>query len=140
MNPNRNATGTPTLRPVDIDKRIFDLYDEYCHGFIDRREFLRRCGAISVAGISGLVMAQTLLPRYAEAQTNSFTDERIAPSYETCPSDGGGGGTANQLAVRMGDELAAGVPFYGAAPARHGSTSNRPSSPRNAPSPSFVNI
>ena len=25
-----------------IDQRIFDLYDEYCHGHIDRREFLAR--------------------------------------------------------------------------------------------------
>ena len=24
-----------------IDQRVFDLYDEYCHGRIDRREFLR---------------------------------------------------------------------------------------------------
>lgn len=23
-----------------IDQRVFDLYDEYCHGQIDRREFL----------------------------------------------------------------------------------------------------
>ena len=56
-----------------IDQRIFDLYDEYCHGHIDRREFLARAGAIA----GGLAMAQALMPRYAQAQTISFTDPRI---------------------------------------------------------------
>ena len=27
---------------LEIDQRVFDLYDEYCHGRIDRREFLAR--------------------------------------------------------------------------------------------------
>ena len=31
-----------------IDQRIFDLYDEYCHGRIDRREFLARSAAITI--------------------------------------------------------------------------------------------
>ena len=54
-----------------IDQRVFDLYDEYCHGHIDRREFLARSAAVT---IGGLAMAQALLPRYAQAQTISFTD------------------------------------------------------------------
>ena len=32
---------TPSaLTQAEIDQRVFDLYDEYCHGRIDRREFL----------------------------------------------------------------------------------------------------
>jgi carboxymethylenebutenolidase len=50
---------TEAVTQLDIDQRVFDLYDEYCHGRIDRREFLRR--AALVAG--GLAMAQALLPR-----------------------------------------------------------------------------
>ena len=30
---------------LEIDQRVFDLYDEYCHGRIDRREFLARAAA-----------------------------------------------------------------------------------------------
>ena len=72
-----------------IDQRVFDLYDEYCHGGIDRREFLLRAAAITVGG---LAMAQALLPRYAQAQTVSFTDQRIKAQYVTYPSPGGSSG------------------------------------------------
>ena len=88
-------------RPVtqlEIDQRVFDLYDEYCHGGIDRREFLKRAGALGIVG--GLVMAQALLPRYAEAQTISFTDERIKASYVTYPSPGGNSGTMRGYLVK----------------------------------------
>ena len=74
---------------LEIDQRVFDLYDEYCHGRIDRREFLLRAGAL-VAG--GLAMAQALLPRYAQAQTISFTDARIKAQYVNYPSPGGTSG------------------------------------------------
>jgi carboxymethylenebutenolidase len=73
---------------LQIDQRVFDLYDEYCHGRIDRREFLRRSALIA----GGLAMAQALLPRYALAQTISFTDSRIKATYVTYPSPGGNSG------------------------------------------------
>ena len=72
----------------EIDQQVFNLYDEYCHGGIDRREFLRRAGAM---GAAALVMAQGLLPNYAKAQTISFTDSRIKASYVTYASPGGNG-------------------------------------------------
>jgi carboxymethylenebutenolidase len=80
---------TGAVTQLEIDQRVFDLYDEYCHGGIDRREFLLRA-SILVAG--GLAMAQALLPRYAQAQTISFTDARIKAQYVTYPSPGGNSG------------------------------------------------
>jgi carboxymethylenebutenolidase len=75
---------------IEIDRRIFDLYDEYCHsGTMDRREFLLRAAAITVGG---LAMAQALLPRYVQAQTISFTDQRIKATYVNYPSPGGTSG------------------------------------------------
>jgi len=62
------------LTQIEIDRRVYELYDEYCHGRIDRREFLARA---SVLTVGGLAMAQALLPQYARAQTISFTDSRI---------------------------------------------------------------
>jgi len=77
------------LTQSEIDQRVFDLYDEYCHGHIDRRAFLQGAAAVT---IGGLAMAQALLPRYARAQTISFTDERIKARYVTYPSPGGTSG------------------------------------------------
>jgi carboxymethylenebutenolidase len=73
----------------DIDSQVFNLYDEYCHGGIDRREFLQRSAAL---GAAGLTMALSLLPRYAKAQTISFTDNRIKANYVTYDSPGGSSG------------------------------------------------
>jgi carboxymethylenebutenolidase len=78
------------ITQLEIDQRVFDLYDEYCHGRIDRREFLARSAAI---GAAGLAMAQALMPQYARAQTISFTDSRIKAQYVTYPSPGGNSGT-----------------------------------------------
>jgi carboxymethylenebutenolidase len=73
---------------LEIDQRVLDLYDEYCHGRMDRREFLRQAGLVA----GGLTMAQALLPRYALAQTISFTDTRIKAQYVSYPSPGGNSG------------------------------------------------
>ena len=75
-----------------IDPRIYDLYDEYCHSPMTRREFLEKAAALAVVGGSGLAMAQALLPSYASAQTISFTDERIKANYVDYDSPGGTSG------------------------------------------------
>ncbi len=80
---------TRDVTQIEIDQRVYDLYDEYCHGGIDRREFLARAAALTVAG---LAMAQALLPRYAQAQTISFTDSRMKAQYVNYPSPGGNSG------------------------------------------------
>ena len=90
------APQMPLLTQHQIDQRVFDLYDEYCHGRIDRRSFLQQ--AAVVAG--GLAMAQALLPRYANAQTISFTDERMKARYVTYPSPGGTSGTMRGYLVQ----------------------------------------
>jgi carboxymethylenebutenolidase len=72
-----------------IDPKIYALYDEYCHGAMDRREFLAKAAATVVGGMA---MAQALFPRYANAQTISFTDARIKASYVKYASPGGSSG------------------------------------------------
>ena len=88
------------MEKINIDDKVYDLYDEYCHGFMNRRDFLGRASAVSVAGISGLSMAQALIPRYAEAQTISFTDERIKATYVDYSSPGGTTGKMRGYLVR----------------------------------------
>ena len=74
------------MTQAEIDRRVFELYDEYCHGGIDRREFLKRAAAL---GAAGLTMAQALMPRYARAQTVAPEDKRIRGEQVTYASPGG---------------------------------------------------
>ena len=91
------SDAAPELTQGEIDRRVFELHDEYCHGRIDRRTFLARAAVVTVGG---LAMAQALLPRYARAQTISFTDERIKALYVTYPSPGGSSGTMRGYLVQ----------------------------------------
>lgn len=89
------------MKQDEIDPQVFDLYDEYCHSEMSRREFLERAGAITlVGGISAMAMAQALLPRYAEAQQISFTDPRITPQYVDYDSPGGTSGRMRGYLVK----------------------------------------
>ena len=85
------------ITQLEIDQRVYDLYDEYCHGRIDRRAFLQQAAAVTVGG---LAMAQALMPRYVNAQTVSFTDDRIKGTYVTYPSPGGTSGTMRGYLVQ----------------------------------------
>jgi carboxymethylenebutenolidase len=97
---NNELAQPPGITQLEIDQRVYDLYDEYCHGVIDRREFLKRASALTIIGGSGLTMAQALLPRYAQAQTVSFTDQRIKATYVSYPSPGGNSGTMRGYLVQ----------------------------------------
>ncbi len=83
-----------------IDPKVYDLYDEYCHTRMTRREFLNKASALAIVGGSALAMAEALLPRYAEAQTISFTDERIKARYVEYDSSGGTSGKMRGYLVK----------------------------------------
>jgi carboxymethylenebutenolidase len=94
------STPPTGITQLEIDQRVFDLYDEYCHGKFDRREFLSRAAKITVALGTGLAMAQALLPRYAQAQMIQFTDTRIKANYVNYPSPGGNSGSMRGYMVQ----------------------------------------
>ncbi len=83
------------MKKEPIDEEIYDLYDQYCHTTMDRREFLSRAAALG-----GLVLAHALLPDYARAQMVSFTDNRIKPTYASYDSPGGNGRTMRGYLVQ----------------------------------------
>lgn len=75
-----------------IPSCLFELYDEYCHSNMSRRDFLQRASGMAVLGGSALSMAEALLPDYAKAETVNFNDERIKATYLTYDSPGGTSG------------------------------------------------
>lgn len=84
----------------EIDPQIYDLYDEYCHTQMTRRDFLKRASALTIIGGSGLVMANAILPNYAAAQTISFTDKRIKARYVEYSSPKGTSGEMRGYLVK----------------------------------------
>lgn len=92
------------MKKETIDHQVYDLYDEYCHTQMTRRDFFNKASALAIVGGSGLVMAKALLPRYAEAQTISFTDERIKARYVGYDSPGGTSGKMRGYLVKPAGE------------------------------------
>jgi carboxymethylenebutenolidase len=75
----------------DIPQEAFDWYDEYAHGGIDRRTFLKKLGTLVAIGYSMSVLSSALLPNYALAEQVSFNDDDIKATYETFDSPLGHG-------------------------------------------------
>ena len=92
------------MKKETIDPQVYDLYDEYCHTQMTRRDFFNKASMLAVAGGSGLVMAKALVPRYAEAQTISFTDARIKDRYVEYDSPGGTSGKMRGYLVKPAGE------------------------------------
>ena len=80
------------MKSEEIDDKVYELYDEYCHSSMHRRDFLNQAAAMAIIGGSGIAMAKALLPQYAKAQTISFTDKRIKARYVNYDSPGGTSG------------------------------------------------
>ncbi|MFT4768722.1 MAG: carboxymethylenebutenolidase [Glaciecola sp.] len=80
------------MKQQEIDEQVFDLYDEYCHGVINRRQFFERAAALTIAGASALSMAKALIPNYAQAQEVVFTDDRIKANWVDYDSPEGSSG------------------------------------------------
>ncbi len=92
MTNKANITKAPENQPsMQIPQEAFDWYDEYAHGDIDRRTFLRRLAGIAGAGITLATLSTALTPNYALAEQISFNDDDITATYQTFPSPKGHG-------------------------------------------------
>ena len=76
-------------RTVPIE--AIEIYNQFIHGEISRREFLRGAQKFAVAGLSASAIVEALMPNYALGQQIARDDERITTSYETIPSPDGNG-------------------------------------------------
>ncbi len=74
-----------------IPAAAFELYDQYAHGGIDRRQLLTGLAAVAVGGVTATALLDALLPDYAQAQQVSFNDPDIRAVYQEFPSPQGHG-------------------------------------------------
>ncbi|WP_345270439.1 dienelactone hydrolase family protein [Nibrella viscosa] len=79
------------IRKEDIKQEVFDLYDDYAHNRIDRREFAQRLSAYAAGGITVASLMSFLMPDYQGAIQVKADDPRLKSDYVTYPSPKGGG-------------------------------------------------
>ncbi|WP_321396724.1 dienelactone hydrolase family protein [Emcibacter sp.] len=81
---------------------VYDLYDGYCHGDMDRRSFMNRLGTYAVGGVTMAALLDSVMPDYASAQEVPDSDPRIVAERITYSSPMGAG-TMGGLYVRPAD-------------------------------------
>lgn len=64
-------------KATDFDPKVLKLFDEYVHGFINRRDFLDRAASFAGAGATAAGLLASLSPNYAWAQQVPENDSRI---------------------------------------------------------------
>ena len=78
----------PTL---DFDPGVWKLFDQYVHGIIDRRAFLRDASRYAVGGMTAATMLGLLSPRFAQAQKVAPDDARVRGEFVEIDSPAGNG-------------------------------------------------
>ena len=71
------------LRKEDISQEVFDLYDEYAHNKIERRQFLEKLSLYAVGGITVSSLMSFILPNYTDNLIVDPSDPRMESEYIT---------------------------------------------------------
>ncbi len=83
-----------TEKPItakDLNPELWKIFDEYVHGFIDRRGFMDRAGKYAVGGLTTAGILDLMNPKFAEAQIVPTDDKRIKTEWVDVPSPNGNG-------------------------------------------------
>jgi carboxymethylenebutenolidase len=82
----------------DYPQELLDLFHEYQHGDISRRDFLERAKKFAIGGLTAAAIFETLKPNYAWAQQVPKDDKRLKTEYADVPSPQGNGKIRGYLA------------------------------------------
>lgn len=79
------------LRKEDIKQEVFDLYDDYAHNRLSRRDFMQRLSAYAGGAVTVPALMSFLMPNYQDRIQVKAGDPRITEQYIEYPSPKGGG-------------------------------------------------
>lgn len=79
------------MKKEDIKQEVFDLYDDYAHNRIERREFMQKLSAYAVGGLTVASLMSFLMPDYRGAIQIQQNDPRLKSEYINYQSPKGGG-------------------------------------------------
>lgn len=69
------------IRKEDIKQEVFDLYDDYAHNRIDRRDFMQKLSTYAVGGLTLASLMSFLMPDYKGGIQIQEDDERLKSEY-----------------------------------------------------------
>jgi carboxymethylenebutenolidase len=79
------------LTTQDFDPELWAIFDDYVHGFIDRRTFLDRATKFAVGGVTAVMLLDMLNPKFAQAQQVPKDDKRLKTEWVDIDSPKGNG-------------------------------------------------
>ncbi len=92
------------IKNGELGQEVFDLFDNYVHGKISRREFMERVSQYAVGGLTVAAIIDYLSPNYATAQQVRAGDPRLDEEYIEYESPKGGGRMRGLLSMPTGNE------------------------------------
>ena len=79
------------LKKEDINQEVFDLYDDYAHNKIERRQFIKKLSLYAVGSITVPSLLSFIMPNYVDSIIVKQDDQRLNSEYITYESSKGGG-------------------------------------------------
>ncbi|AKA35786.1 dienelactone hydrolase family protein [Flagellimonas lutaonensis] len=79
------------LKKEDIKQEVFDLYDDYAHNKLERREFIEKLSTYAIGGITVASLMGFMMPNYADTLLVDPNDPGLDSGYITYNSPNGGG-------------------------------------------------
>lgn len=79
------------LTKKDIRQEVFDLYDDYAHNKIERREFVEKLSLYAVGGITLTSLLSAMTPNYIDSILVPQNDPRLKSEFVNYDSPKGGG-------------------------------------------------
>lgn len=79
------------LRKEDLKQEVFDLYDDYAHNKLQRREFIEKLSVYAVGSVTIASLMSFLMPNYKNTMLVKQDDPRLDTKYITYISSKGGG-------------------------------------------------
>lgn len=80
-----------SLKKEDISQEVFDLYDDYAHNKMDRRQFVEKLSAYAVGSITVGALLSFMTPNYKDSILVPQDHPALDSSYITYESPKGGG-------------------------------------------------
>lgn len=84
-------------RAEEYPQELLDLFHEYQHGDMGRREFFGHLSRFAVGGLTAAALFESLSPNFAWAQTVAKDDKDLKVGYETVESPLGNGSIKGYL-------------------------------------------